>query len=47
MSYASQIQTATPDKAETLSKSSVNLIKFMEVFEQFSRDVEIDINKGV
>jgi CTP-dependent riboflavin kinase len=25
----------------------MNLIKFMEVFDQFNKDVETDINKGV
>jgi len=30
-----------------LSKTMQNYIKFIEVFEQFSKDVEQDINKGV
>lgn len=30
-----------------ISKSTQNLIKFVEVFEQFVKDVETDISKGV
>ena len=30
-----------------MSKSTINLVKFVEVYEQFIKDVEQDINKGV
>jgi hypothetical protein len=30
-----------------LSKQAQNLIKFVETFDQFSKEVEQDINKGV
>jgi len=30
-----------------MSKSTMNLVKFVEVYEQFIKDVETDINKGV
>lgn len=34
-------------QASGMSKSTMNLVKFVEVYEQFIKDVEQDINKGV
>lgn len=48
MNYAAALSTQNLNEtSDNLSKSSQNLIKFMVVFEQFTRDVEADINKGV
>lgn len=48
MSQAAQIQSSNQgDLCEHMSKSSLNLIKFMEVSDQFTKEVEADINKGV
>lgn len=33
--------------ADSISKSSIHLANFIEVFEQFTKEVEQDINKGV
>lgn len=35
------------NQASGMSKSTINLVKFVEVYEQFIKDVEQDINKGV
>lgn len=52
MKIQNQQQTLLKDSSKDgsvngISKSTQNLIKFVEVFEQFVKDVETDINKGV